>query len=91
MVLSALMDHPEKHFKGTPILTHTFSNSLPAASDLAKPPELKEARVHKCFLALANRKIISKDLTSVSPDPTKSIAYMIYVYRACMYGKDSKY
>ena len=34
---------------------------ISTASDLARPPELNQARVHKCFLALANRKIITKD------------------------------
>jgi len=46
MVIEALMDNPEKAYK---------------ASDLVRLPELNQARVHKCFLALANRKIISKD------------------------------
>ncbi|KAF9648466.1 hypothetical protein BDM02DRAFT_3144256 [Thelephora ganbajun] len=33
----------------------------PEKADLVRPPELNQARVHKCFLALANRKIITKD------------------------------
>jgi len=48
-VLEALMDNTEKGFR---------------ASDLARAPDLKEARVHKCFLALTNRKLISKDANS---------------------------
>jgi len=50
MVITALMDNPEKAYK---------------ASDLARPPELNQARVHKCFLALANRKIITKDASGL--------------------------
>lgn len=34
---------------------------LSTASDLVRLPVLNQARVHKCFLALANRKIITKD------------------------------
>lgn len=41
------------------------SLNTPLASDIARAPDLKEARVHKCFLALANRKLITKDPTSV--------------------------
>lgn len=33
-----------------------------------RPPAMNQARVHKCFLALANRKIITKD-TSVFVPP----------------------
>ncbi|KAF9788210.1 hypothetical protein BJ322DRAFT_1106223 [Thelephora terrestris] len=50
MVIESLMDNPEKAYK---------------ASDLARPPELNQARVHKCFLALANRKIIAKDASGL--------------------------
>jgi len=50
MVIEALMDNPEKAYKAT---------------DLARPPVLNQARVHKCFLALANRKIAIKDASGL--------------------------
>ena len=33
--------------------------------DLIKPPDLNQARVNKCLIALVNRKIVLKDNTSV--------------------------
>ena len=70
MVIEALMDNPEKAHKGEKssrsarlpsLIGHV--RRLSAASDLVRPPELNQARVHKCFLALANRKIITKDVS----------------------------
>lgn len=58
------MDNPEKAYKGQSpvhVPSQTGCRGPPAASDLVRPPELNQARVHKCFLALANRKIITKD------------------------------
>jgi DASH complex subunit DAM1 len=32
---------------------------------MVKPPELSQARVNKCLIALVNRKIVRKDASSV--------------------------
>lgn len=66
------MDNPEKAYKGQLrflSLNRRRCRRPPTASDLVRLPELNQARVHKCFLALANRKIITKDATSVCLDP----------------------
>jgi len=35
--------------------------------DLVKMPDLNQARVNKCLIALVNRKVVQKDSTSVRP------------------------
>lgn len=35
--------------------------------ELVKPPDLNQARVNKCLIALVNRKIVRKDNSTVSP------------------------
>ena len=69
-VIEALMGNPEKAYKGehSPNLPPPdHRRRLCTASDLVRLPELNQARVHKCFLALANRKIVTRD-ASVSVD-----------------------
>jgi DASH complex subunit DAM1 len=38
---------------------------LGAVTDLIKPPDLIQARVNKCLIALVNRKAVRKDNSSV--------------------------
>jgi hypothetical protein len=39
---------------------------LSAVLDLIAPPDLNQARVNKCLIALVNRKVVQKDNSSVS-------------------------
>lgn len=85
------MDNPEKAYKGQHVFL--FPNCrryrwLPTASDLVRLPELNQARVHKCFLALANRKIITKD-PSVRLDPCVFFSVSDHLPRACIAGRAS--
>lgn len=71
MVIEALMDNPEKAYKGEqspnpPLPDH--GRRACTASDLVRLPQLNQARVHKCFLALANRKIVTKDASVCGPE-----------------------
>lgn len=42
---------------------------MSAVHDLIKPPDLNQARVNKCLIALVNRKAVKKDSTTVSWGP----------------------
>ena len=56
---------------------------------MVKLPELNQARVNKCLIALVNRKIVRKDSTSVRP-PFKVVwcEFMLNSYRVvcCIFG-----
>lgn len=41
-----------------------LSNSL-AVTDLISPPDLSQARVNKCLIALVNRKVVQKNSSTV--------------------------
>jgi hypothetical protein len=46
------------------VLTAEFSDMYPVL-DLIAPPDLNQARVNKCLIALVNRKIVQKDNSTV--------------------------
>jgi DASH complex subunit DAM1 len=46
------------------ILTTEYSGTYPVL-DLVAPPDLNQARVNKCLIALVNRKIVQKDNSTV--------------------------
>jgi len=47
-------------------LLRTFIILKLSVLDLVKMPDLNQARVNKCLIALVNRKVVQKDSTSVS-------------------------
>ena len=64
------MGNPEKAYKGeqpSTLSSPDHERRPCTASDLVRLPELNQARVHKCFLALANRKIVTKDGSVCGP------------------------
>jgi hypothetical protein len=51
---------------GNPSLQYTLAHkSLHAVIELIKPPDLNQARVNKCLIALVNRKIVRKENSTV--------------------------
>lgn len=58
-VLSVRLNHATSSHH--PDLTFDL-NSVP---ELVKPPELNQARVNKCLIALVNRKLVQKDNSTV--------------------------
>jgi DASH complex subunit DAM1 len=47
--------------------------------DLIKPPDLNQARVNICLIALVNRKVVQKDNGSVSRNPSNLCHSLILV------------
>jgi hypothetical protein len=71
-VIEALMNSVGSGVKRKPALPQPIATSdadvrsrRATVPDLIKPPDLTQARVNKCLVALVNRKIVAKDNTSV--------------------------
>lgn len=47
-------------------------HDLLAVLDMVKPPDLNQARINKCVIALVNRKVVTKDNSTVS------LCYLFY-------------
>ena len=48
------------------ILIASCSDVTFSVTDLIKPPDLNQARVNKCLIALVNRKVVVKESSTVS-------------------------
>ena len=66
-VVEGLMDAPTQTVKRKhrTITSGLSLNASESVMDLVKPPDLNQARVNKCLIALVNRKAVKKDNTSV--------------------------
>ena len=67
-VIEGLMNAPNrtvKRMRLSLVLRDHCKHPLDAVTDLIKPPDLIQARVNKCLIALVNRKAVRKDNSSV--------------------------
>lgn len=46
---------------------HKTTDIRTKVPDLIKPPDLNQARVNKCLIALVNRKVVQKENSTVRP------------------------
>lgn len=66
-VIEFMMDSDGRGIKRMYARAIDFVDHLPfTVLELVKPPDLNQARVNKCLIALVNRKIVHKDNVSVS-------------------------
>lgn len=69
-VIERLMDAPSQTVKCKPETMPPWNfieHFCELVMDLVKPPDLNQARVNKCLIALVNRKAVKKDNSSVGP------------------------
>jgi hypothetical protein len=59
--------------------------------DLIKPPDLNQARVNKCLIALVNRKAVQKDNSTVGRFVTRSHRPLMSINRVPSYTSGSAY
>jgi DASH complex subunit DAM1 len=67
-IIEHFLDRPNIGFKRTQLLPLPWLSSanLSTVSDLIGPPDLNQARVNKCLVALVNRKMVYKENSTVS-------------------------
>ena len=66
-VIEFMMDSDGRGIKRMYARATDLVDHLPfTVLELVKPPDLNQARVNKCLIALVNRKIVHKDSVSVS-------------------------
>lgn len=70
IVIEGVMYAPERAVKRTSIPFPSSNNPLEhsvSVLDLVSPPDLNQARVNKCLIALVNRKVVQKENSTVRP------------------------
>lgn len=48
-------------------------------TELVKPPDLNQARVNKCLIALVNRKLVRKDNSTVCLSLPRSLSLLVLI------------
>ena len=66
-VVEGFLDRPGRGLKCTHLYfaMRRFTDDLYVVLDLVLPPDLTQARVNKCLVALVNRKIVTKENSTV--------------------------
>jgi DASH complex subunit DAM1 len=67
-VVEGFLDRPGRGLRcaGSDIEnSSSFADSVVTVLELVAPPDLSQARVNKCLIALVNRKIVTKDSSTV--------------------------
>ena len=71
LVVEKFLDNPGEAFNSASLiisLTLLVTNSILVVA-FVKPPDLNQARVKQCLIALVNRKLVRKDNSTVSVSP----------------------
>jgi DASH complex subunit DAM1 len=66
-IIDGIMNARDQTVKCIPVLIKRQTSSNPLlfiVPDLIKPPDLNQARVNKCLIALVNRKVVRKETSS---------------------------
>lgn len=64
-----------------PFIIHGIVLTQSSVPDLIKPPDLNQARVNKCLIALVNRKAVQKDNSTVRRFAARSHRTLMLLYR----------
>ena len=67
LVIEGMLDAPTRVVKSERqrLTLAPVTNPSSPVQDLIKPPDLNQARVNKCLIALVNRKIVTKENSTV--------------------------
>jgi hypothetical protein len=84
LVIETLMDNAGKGLKSIPF-SLCFSGverglTLHTVLEFVKPPDLNQARVNKCLIALVNRKIVRKENSTVRTRPFANLCRLLTYY-----------